>query len=91
MTKKPLHMLNARNYATDLGIFLEPERALKALDVMERHELTQTQLDAVMRLHIDQVIELMTPQTYRWYHRLFLAFHFLFGRKPQPKKEDHHA
>jgi hypothetical protein len=42
--------------------------------------LSQQQVDGVMQLHAHYVGWLFTPQTYRPWHRVLLALHFLFGR-----------
>lgn len=46
---------------------------------------TQQQVDVAMRHHLWQVRTLFTPQVYRWYQRLFLAFYFITGWKLSPR------
>lgn len=41
---------------------------------------TQNQVDVAMRHHLWQVRHLFNPKSYKWYQRILLAFHFIFGR-----------
>lgn len=44
---------------------------------------TQEQVDIAMRHHLWQIKYLFTPNTYRWYQRILMAFYFLTGWKPK--------
>lgn len=42
--------------------------------------LSQRQVDGCMGMYVHYVGWLFKPQTYRWWQRVALAAHFLFGR-----------
>lgn len=43
--------------------------------------LTQAQVDGCMQMYTHYVGWLFAPSSYRWYQRIALAAHFLFGRR----------
>lgn len=43
-------------------------------------KLTQAQVDGCMWMYTHYVGWLFSPKTYRWYQRIALAWHFLFGK-----------
>ena len=71
---------SARDFCTELGMtFLE--EWVPAIDQSFRKlELTQAQVDQLMREYIWRVHYLFDPKTYSWRARILLALHFLFGK-----------
>lgn len=66
------------------GLVFDEPTALKADQEFARLNLTQAQVDGVMRVHILTVKNrLFNPKTYPVIGRLALAWHFLFGKEPK--------
>lgn len=72
---------SSKKYCESLGLYWLGDDFVRDAD-NEAHQLgfTQEQVEAAMRHHLWQVAYLFTPKNYKWYQRLLLSFHFLFGR-----------
>jgi len=70
---------DARQYCRGRGMEFREELIDKADAGFKTIELTQFQVDMVMREHANAMKRLFDPETYSWKDRLALAARFLFG------------
>lgn len=71
---------DAKMYCQQIGLEWLGDDFVRAADTDAKlYGFTQEQVDVAMRHHLSQVAWLFKPKTYRWYQRVMLALHFLFG------------
>ena len=70
---------DARQYCKGRGMAFREELIDEPDEMFKAAGLTQTQVDMVMREHINAMKRLFNPKTYSWKDRLALAARFLFG------------
>lgn len=71
---------NARAYCEQLGLAFDDQALPMADKCFAAFGLLQEQVDGVMRLHAWVTGWRFNPATYTFRQRLWLAWHFLFGR-----------
>ena len=71
----------AKARGQELGLKWSDELANSADVLFTRLNLTQAEVDQLTVFHADVTHWMFSPSSYRWYQRIGLAFHFLFGRK----------
>lgn len=70
----------SRQHCAAAGLVFDQRMVDIADKEFEAGHLTQSQVNIVMRTHIDTVRWLFTPQSYSFWQRIGMAYHFLFGR-----------
>lgn len=77
---------DARTYCSSIGLVWFGDDYAGLVDADQKASglnLTQDQVNLLMRLHLWQVRQLLTPKNYKFLQRAMIAFYFLTGWKPK--------